>query len=345
MLRSIAMVKTVRRIVQDLSGVKEGEKVLIYTDTDQKMSLVELYANEAAALGAEVFIFIMTPRRFPGGFIPDALSVVFNEVDVVFELATVFCKHHPFRWEAQKKGVRWGGPPGLTEECLIGPSGLDLDFSAFEPLMEKLRQEYEKAKTIRFSSEAGTNLIASKEGREGKALTGIARKPGSHTGGEDLEVSTAPVDGTANGTVIIDTYCSDIGVVKTPIKIIIKDGRAIDIQGGEEATKLKEMLGAVGNPLVFAVAEMAFGVNPLCRLDLVGVRGNPNEAHGLYGSAHIGLGHSPWPDSNLKAPAHIDVVFQKATVQLDGKTIMEKGELIDEFKRLVPNWPKEPRHW
>jgi len=345
MLRSIEMVKTVRKIVQDLSGVKEGEKVLIYTDTAQKMSLVELYANEAAALGAEVFIFIMTPRRFQGGYIPNALAVMFNEVDVVFELTTVFCKHHPFRWEAQEKGIRWGGPTELTEEMLIGPSGLDLDFFAFEPMMEKLRQEYEKAKTIRFSSEAGTNLIASKEGREGKALTGIARKPGSHTGGPVLEISATPIEGTVNGTVIIDTFCDDLGVVKTPIKIIIKDGMAVDIQGGEEAKKLKEMLEAVGDPMAFAVAEIAFGVNPLSRLDLVGVRRAANEAHGIYGTAHIGLGHSAWPGSNLKAPCHIDVLFQKATVQLDGKTIMEKGELINEFKRLVPNWPKGPRHW
>ena len=36
MSRSLEMVKNVRRIVQDLVGVKEGEKVLIYTDTAQK---------------------------------------------------------------------------------------------------------------------------------------------------------------------------------------------------------------------------------------------------------------------------------------------------------------------
>jgi hypothetical protein len=85
--RSLEMVKNVRRIVQDLVGVKEGEKVLIYTDT------------------------------------------------------------------AQKKGVRWRGPPELTEAALIGPSGLDLDFFAFEPMTEQLREEYQKAKIIMQDSE------------------------------------------------------------------------------------------------------------------------------------------------------------------------------------------------
>ena len=36
----------------------------------------------------------------------------------------------------------------MTEEALIGSSGLDLDFFAFEPMMEKLREEYQKAKII-----------------------------------------------------------------------------------------------------------------------------------------------------------------------------------------------------
>ena len=345
MSRSLQMVKTVRKIVKDLVGVKAGEKVLIYTDTGQKLSIVELYAMEATALGAEVFIFIMAPRRIQGGTVPDPLAVIFKEVDVVFELTTVFCKHHPSRWESQKKGVRWGGPPELTEEMLIGPAGLDLDFFAFEPMMEAVRQEYAKTKTIRFRSAAGTNLTGSKEGREARALTGIALKPGSHMGGPDLEISTAPVEGTVNGTIIIDTWIVDIGVLKEPVKIRIKDGMAVDIQGGEEAERLKEMLEVVGDPMAFAVAEMAFALNPLCRLDLIGPRRGTCEVEGMYGSAHIAFGHSPWPGSSLKAPCHIDCLFRKATVELDGKAIMKGGELIDKFKRLVPEWPKGPRHF
>lgn len=345
MLRSIQMSKTVRKIVKDLVGIRKGERVLIYTDTGQKLSIVELYAAEITALGAEAFIFIMSPRRIQGGTVPDPLAVIFKEVDVVFELTTVFCKHHPSRWESQKKGVRWGGPPELTEEMLIGPSGLDLDFFAFEPMMEKVRQEYERAKTIKFTSVAGTNLTASKEGREARALTGIALKPGSHMGGPDLEISTAPLNGTVNGTIVIDTWIVDIGVLREPVKITIKDGMAVDIQGREEAERLKEMLEAVGDPMAFAVAEMAFALNPLCRLDLVGPRRGTCEVEGIYGSAHIAFGHSPWPDSNLKAPCHVDCLFQKATVQLDGKKILIEGELIEEFKSIVSNWPKGPRHF
>jgi leucyl aminopeptidase (aminopeptidase T) len=339
------MTKKVRKIVKDLVDVKEGEKVLIYTDTGQKYNIVELYANQASALGAEVFIFIMPPRRIQGGTVPDPLAVIFKEVDVVFELTTVFCKHHPSRWESQKKGVRWGGPPELTEEQLIGPGGLDLDFFAFAPMMERVRQEYQKAKTIKFSSAAGTNLTASKEGREARALTGIALKPGSHMGGQDLEISTAPIEGAVNGTVVVDTLIVDIGVPKQPVKITIKDSMAVDIQGGEEAELLREMLEAVGDPLAFAVAEMAFALNPLCRLDLCGIRRGICEAEGIYGTAHIAFGHSPWPDSKYKAPCHIDCVFDKATVELDGKAIMREGELIDEFKQLVSEWPKGPRHF
>ncbi|MGD9240355.1 MAG: aminopeptidase, partial [Desulfobacterales bacterium] len=342
MSKSLAMVRNVRRIVKDLVGVKEGEKVLIYTDTGQKTRIVELYANEVTALGAEPFIFTMLPRRIQGGTVPDPLAVIFKQVDVVFELTTVFCKHHPSRWESQKKGVRWGGPPEMTEEILIGPSGLDLDFFAFEPMMEKLREEYQKAKIIRYRTAAGTDLTASKEGREARALTGIALKPGTHMGAQDLEISTAPVEGTANGKVVVDTWIVDLGVLGQPVTITIKDGIATDIEGGEEARLLKEMLLSVGDPMAFAVCEMAFGCNPLCRLDLVDVRRGVTEAEGIYGTAHIALGHSPWPGSSLRAPCHIDCVYRQATVEFDGKIIMQDGELIDEFKQLVPEWPEGP---
>ena len=105
------------------------------------------------------------------------------------------------------------------------------------------------------------------------------------------------------------------------------------------------MIEVAGDPMAFAVGEMAFALNPLCRLDLVGYRRGVDEAEGIYGSAHIAFGHSPWPDSSLRAPCHIDCVFRKVTVELDGKTIMKEGELIDEFKRMVGEWPKGPKHF
>ena len=49
------------------------------------------------------------------------------------------------------------------------------------------------------------------------------------------EVFVAPLEGTANGTVIVDGSIANIGILEEPITITVKDGFADEIIGEAEA--------------------------------------------------------------------------------------------------------------
>lgn len=335
MWKTLHMIKGVKKIVETDVNVREGEKVLILADTAQRFDIIQLFATVASQRGAEVFIFIMTPREFQGAQPPEAVGAAMEHVDVIFEITSIFVGHSEARFRALKAGARYYCMAEITEEELVGPSGVFADYFALEPMLTKLAELETKAKNIEVTTKAGTSLKASIEGRYARALTGIAHKPGIHSGPADLEVSIAPVEKTGNGVVIIDAWVVDLGVLKNPIEVTIRDGAAVDIQGGKEAEKLVNMLEATRTPLSYQLCEIGIGLNPLCRYDLVGIRRGVMEAEGKYGTSHIALGTSPWPESKQRAPAHIDCVYWKPTVRLDDKVVIEDGEVIEEIKSLA----------
>jgi 2,5-dihydroxypyridine 5,6-dioxygenase len=48
---------------------------------------------------------------------------------------------------------------------------------------------------------------------------------------------------------------------------------------------------------------------------------------GVLGSVHIGIGSNITLGGNIKAAVHYDLLMWKATLELDGEVILEKGEL------------------
>jgi leucyl aminopeptidase (aminopeptidase T) len=48
---------------------------------------------------------------------------------------------------------------------------------------------------------------------------------------------------------------------------------------------------------------------------------------GVFGSVHIGIGTNLTLGGNIKAAVHYDLLMWNATIELDGKAILEKGDL------------------
>lgn len=60
------------------------------------------------------------------------------------------------------------------------------------------------ASEFRLTSRGGTDLRGSVADRPGRVLHGMATEPGAYMAPPDVEAGTAPVEGTASGTVVID---------------------------------------------------------------------------------------------------------------------------------------------
>ncbi|MBA7581037.1 hypothetical protein ES708_22936 [subsurface metagenome] len=83
----------------------------------------------------------------------------------------------------------------------------------------------------------------------------------------------------------------------------------------------------MNNPSVYNIAQIAIGLNPECK-DFNGIMLND---HGVYGSAHIGIGTSQNIGGGVKAPIHFDVTIANPTIYFDGEIAIKDGIIIKDF--------------
>jgi len=313
------MMKGAMKLVEVCAGVKKGENVLIVTDT-KTVRIAEVLAAAAYNKGAEATIMVMTPRKVHSEEPPKTVAAAMKEADVIFSPTTYSISRTRATVEALKSGARMITMPDYTEDMLI-EGGIEADFMALKELAERIVKVY-FGETIKVTGPAGTNLTAVIKGRKPNMETGICHKPGDFGPPPDVEVNVPPVEGTAEGILIVDAAASGMGLVNEPVRVIIKGGFITSIEGGEEAEKLRKMLEAARDPNVYNIAEVGLGLNPKAR-----VIGRLLEDEGALGTAHIGVGSSLPLGGKIQAPLHIDLIFRDPTIEIDGRKIVENGEL------------------
>jgi leucyl aminopeptidase (aminopeptidase T) len=125
------------------------------------------------------------------------------------------------------------------------------------------------------------------------------------------EVAYAAVEDSTNGTIAVTGNMLGIGVdvVSEPIYWTVRDGRAVDIDGGRDAQELKRVIQGVEN--VDIVAEFAFGTSDKSPL------GSPSEK-GRIGNVHFALGdnRNAYPGGQNSSPLHLDGVLRNATLEI-----------------------------
>lgn len=320
MYRLSEMMRGARKLVETCANVKQGERVLVVTDTDRPESVSVAVAAAAKEVGAETVVLIMSPRTRPGEEPPKAVARAMLESDVVFGLTSQTLYHTQARREACKAGTRVLVCTGITEDTLIrGP--IEADFVALKPLVEKLAEKLEKGKFVKVTSPSGTNVSASIEGRSANADGCLAHRPGMCLGVPNMEVNTTPVEGSANGVIVIDASGTQVGLVKDPIIMTVRDGLVVKIEGGAEANHILNVLEQTGDPKSWALAEIAVGLNPMGK-----VVGRLIEDESAYGTGHFALGDNIGLGGKNAAPVHLDFVYWRPTIEVDGEIIMKDGK-------------------
>jgi len=325
-MRRWEVLRGINKLVQLCAGVRKGERALIVTDTQFPDHIPDLLALAVTALGAEPILVKMLTRKYNGEEPPAPIAAAMKEVDVIFELSSVFVHHSQARQEAHRRGARYLYLGGINDDILAGPGAMEADFEAIAPLVEKMAQIISASEEIELTAPGGTRFRASLHGREGRALTGLARTPGSFGAPPDIEAGVIPVEGTSEGIIVADAYAVGIGLLSSPIRVEVEKGRVRTIEGpGTEAERLRRLLEAVGNQNAYQIAEIGIGLNP--RAEMID---NILSAEGKAGTAHIALGSTPGDRDARLIPAgiHLDLVFWHPDILLDGIAVVRNGEVI-----------------
>ncbi len=181
------------------------------------------------------------------------------------------------------------------------------------------------AKRCRVTSAKGTDVTVSIEGRPALEVTPIKQR-GQMMGPIPLwaEVAFAAVEDQTVGRVVVDGIMLGIGVpgqVKHPITWTITGGRAVAIEGGAEAQRLREVIAGVDGADV--IGEFAFGTS------MKSPFGSPSEK-GRLGTVHFALGdnHNAYPGGKNVSTLHLDGNILDATLQIvdSGRFIVRDGK-------------------
>lgn len=305
--------------VVDCMAVKPGETVLIVAD-ELTQAVGRALWTEAVKAKAEVIYMEMVPRKNDGTEPPPAIAAAMLEADVILAPTSRSISHTNARKRATEKGARVVTLPGITED--IVQRALNADYHKIAQLSKRFAELLNKGSEVHLTTDAGTDLTLSIAGRCAYADTGINHNPGEFGNLPAGEAYIAPVESTAQGKVVIDGAMCGLGVLETPITLLIEDGYVTEIQGGREAERLNEVLSEYGDSARH-IAELGIGTN-----DKAILTGKVIEDEKVLGTVHLALGNNFGFGGNLKVPLHLDGILQNPTLVIDGQTILQHGKSL-----------------
>ena len=305
------------RIVRVCAGVSGDDTVCVVTDFN-KTRIAETLASAARKVAKETVVVVMNPRRRHSEEVPQPVAAAMREATVILAPTTYAITHTEGFRAALKKGARGIILRGVDEDMMVH-GAINADYEQIKANSELLKTALENTNEVMIATEYGTDMSLSVEGRPVFILAGVAREPGSFAAMPDGEVPLSPVQGSANGVMVFDHTIDGVGLLKEPVRNIVKNGRVVEITGGEEAERFRQLLSEAG-ACAYNIAEFAIGTNPKAR-----VIGNMAEDKKREGSIHIAVGDSRTLAGEVFCDLHLDGLMLKPTLHLDDTKICERG--------------------
>lgn len=246
-----------------------------------------------------------------------------SAVDVVVALSNYSTTHTAFRQLLTRLcGCRYASMPLFDVPMLEGP--MNVDYKALAKRTRLAASALSSAASVELMTPNGTKLSFSIKGRKAKADTGLLRTPGSSGNLPAGEAFLAPVEGTANGKLVLEW--APTRKLSSPVTLSVADGLVVGIGGADPfASVLRGKLAERKENS--NVAELGIGTNDMAKRP-----DNILESEKILGTVHIALGDNSSFGGGVKTPFHQDFVFFRPTLTLmDGtgrkKILLKNGKI------------------
>ncbi|MEC0180625.1 aminopeptidase [Paenibacillus peoriae] len=306
-----------KNVLQKCLGLTAGETLLVVTDDDKK-ELGESIYEAGKALGAEAAMMTMKVRSKSGEEPPAPVAEAMLRSSVVVCVTRYSLTHTNARKQAAAAGARLATMPGMTDDMFMN-GAIAADYPKVKALTEEVTALLTAAKQVRIEKD-GYSLNFTIEGRDGVPSTGMYLNPGESGNLPSGEAYIAPLEGTAQGQIVVDGSVAGIGALKEPLLLTVQNGRLTAAEG-EAGQPLLDMLGEGDGRML---AEFGIGTNDKAR-----ITGVVLEDEKVYGTIHVAFGSNNTFGGTVAAGVHIDGVVQKPDVYLDDRLIMKAGQLLE----------------
>jgi leucyl aminopeptidase (aminopeptidase T) len=307
----------VRTVIRECLGIEPGEELLVVCNpvTEGLGALLRIHAQGE---GAEATLAVMSERESHAAEPPDTVAAAMLAADAVVAPTIQSLSHTAARKAASEAGVRVASMPGVTEDMLARL--MTVDMRRLRELSALISAPLSSGSEAVITTAHGSDLRLGLQGRQAIADGGSLSKRGAFGNLPCGEAFIAPVEGTAEGRLIVDGSIAGIGKMETPVELTISGGHLADATGADGA-RLIELLTAHG-PDGTNVAELGIGTN-----DRAMLTGNVLEDEKILGTCHVAFGASAAIGGTVQVPVHLDCVVLEPTVQVEGIEIVHDGEL------------------
>ncbi|MBW3012660.1 aminopeptidase [Candidatus Woesearchaeota archaeon] len=200
-------------------------------------------------------------------------------------------------------------------------STIDVDYHKMQLKAERIGRAIANGKEMHITTDKGTDISLGMKKAIPVLNTGNYTKPGTGGNLPAGEVYFAPDLGTAEGRVLIDgslRHRNGTSFPKKPVILRIKSGEIVKIYGSSQGKKLittiNEARKKENGENARKICELGIGINP--NADFFGPTVLNEKA---IGTAHIANGNNTWFGGEIKAPIHLDHIFKKPKIEIDGK--------------------------
>ncbi|MBA3581860.1 MAG: peptidase M29 [Gammaproteobacteria bacterium] len=326
-------------------NVKKGDVVAILSETQSREINVHLSELALLRIGARPFHIILPtlPQDAPVPVRSTGSSYVIGELEPVLKALTsvgfiadltvegvIHSPETPIILGSGARSVYISNEhPEVLERLPPNP--------ALKPKIQAGKEMMQKAKLMKVTSKAGTDLTVTMTGARVGGNFGISDNPGQLSSWPGGINSCFPAVHSTNGVLVLDR--GDINLtfkryLENPIKLIIEDDFVVDIQGDHfDAEIMRSYFAAWGDKNAYGVSHVGWGMNPGARWDALIMydKGEVNctEQRAFAGNFLYSTGANP--SAGRYTLGHYDLPVRNTTIDLDGKIIIKDGILQGEL--------------
>lgn len=318
--------------VHDCAEVSDGDKCLIVCD-QSRWPEGEALREAILQSGGLPLMVDVTPqvaryyatRQRPEP--PDHMAAAFSASTYVFSAADVeYCHllgHTERNQAAQASGMQYV----LIEEDMATWATTREDVDLIADRTQRVTDLVRRGKWVSITSPKGTDVQF--QLKPGRKVWNFAVKTAERREALIIpnygESACVPWEGTTEGRAIIDGYLIGIGPVSEPVELVIRGGRAVEVNGGKSAQRLRELMAAADeNANNIAECGICTSHREKRAYEYPGEPGH--FSYGAWGTTHLAVGHSHTIGGDVHSSIHLDCQMYDTTVHVDDVCVMERGE-------------------
>lgn len=321
-----------------LCKVRAGEVVAVVTAGNQRADYAQAFMLAAQHHGADAFqINVPRPQRRAAG-VQGRHPLVGNRpaidaaksADLLVDLMGLLFS--PEQAEIQASGTR------ILR--VVEPVHVLQQMFPTEDLrrrVEHAKELLESAKTLRFTSEAGTDVLYRFGQYPVMSEYGYTDEPGRWDHFPSGFPFTQASDGQVEGVVVLqpgDILAAFKRYIQTPVRLTIREGMVVEISGGgPDAALIRDYMDSFNDPRGYAVAHIGWGNNENARWHQFATSAHVESEYVMNALAFYGnVLFSTGPNTELggvnDTPCHMDIPMRNCSLWLDDTQILDKGRIV-----------------